>query len=126
MVNSGPSLEIEHMVNYSEPVLWEIPTWHPDYGDVKAELEHLRNLANIVIQQIPQLSVGLSVPEVGVMFLLIATDNKVVLAEIYSIHQSNGGINLRKYGIFLHPNSSAEEEHYTPSTRDVIDLLKSR
>jgi hypothetical protein len=113
------------MVNYSEPVLWETPTWHSDFGDVKAELEHLRNLANVVIEQIPQLLVGLSVPEVGVIFLLITTDNKEVLAEVYSI-QSNRRTNRRKYGVFLYPNSSAEEEHYTPSTKDVIDLFKSR
>jgi hypothetical protein len=110
------------MVNYSEPVHWEVPTWHPDFGDVNAELEHLRDLANVLTEEIPLLSVGLSVPEAGIMFLQVANRTKGALGEIYSL-QMNGET---KYGVFLYPNSSAEEEHYTPSTREVVDLLKSR
>jgi len=113
------------MIDYSEPVSWAPPTWHGDFGDPNAELEHLRNLAKAVIEQVPPLSVGLSVPEVGIMFLLIATDNKEVLAEIYSI-QSKEETNQRKYGVFLYPNSSAEDEHYITSIKDVIELLKSK
>ena len=123
MASSGLYLGTNCMVDYDEPDLWPSPSWHPDFGDVQGELEHLRYLANQVVEQAPQLSVGLSVPEVGLMFLVISHDRKV-FAEIYSI-QSKGANNKRKYGLFLHPNSSAEEEHYASDTRDVMEFLKS-
>jgi hypothetical protein len=113
------------MVDYTGPTSWIPPHWHHDYGDVQLELDHLRHVAQRVIEQLPQLSVGLSVPEDGVMFLVITNnDSEKVLAEIYSI-DSNGGDRQRKYGIFLRPNSAAEEEQYSPSTERVIDLLNS-
>ncbi len=112
------------MVDYTDPMSWMPPRWHQDYGDVQPELDHLRHVAQSVIEQLPQLSVGLSVPEEGVMFLAISDDSQKELAEIYSIDSNEGG-RQRKYGIFLHPNSGAEEEHYSSSTQMVIDLLNS-
>jgi len=58
------------------------------------------------------------------MFLVISNEGATVLAEIYSI-ENNGGSPQRKYGVFLRPNSIAEEEQYTLSTQRVIDLLNS-
>jgi hypothetical protein len=111
------------MVDYTDPMSWIPPRWHQDYGDVQLELDHLRHVAQCVIEQLPQLSVGLNIPEDGMMFLVITNNSsEKVLAEIYSI-DSNGERRQRRYGIFLRPNSTAEEERYSPSTERVIDLL---
>jgi hypothetical protein len=112
------------MVNYAEPSSWTPPRWHPDYGDVKGEFDHLRNVVQLIIEQSPQLSVGLSLPEEGLMFLVVAQEREKVLAEIYSL-ESDGESGLRKYGVFLHPNSAAEEEQYAFSAQKVVDLLNS-
>jgi hypothetical protein len=66
-----------------------------------------------------------SVPEEGVMVVVISIEHAKVLAEIYSI-ESNGGNRQRKYGVFVYPNSAAEEEQYTFSTQQVVDFLKSK
>jgi hypothetical protein len=100
------------------------PSWHQDYGDVQAELDHLRSVAECVIERLPQLSVGLSVPEEGVMFLVITNQGENAIAEIYSIEFHDGN-RQRKYGVFLQPNSTAEDEQYTPSTQRVVELLSS-
>ena len=53
------------MITYADPSVWTSPIWHPDFGDVESELEHLRQVAQSVAQQLPQLAVGLNVPEAG-------------------------------------------------------------
>jgi hypothetical protein len=112
------------MINYTEPISWTPPRWHQDYGDVQGELDHLRNVAQRIIEHSPQLSVGLSAPEEGLMFLVVAQENGKVLAEIYSI-ESDKESRQRKYGVFFHPNSPAEEEQYALSAQRVVDLLNS-
>jgi hypothetical protein len=112
------------MINYGDPSMWTAPHWHQDCGDVQAELDHLRQVAECVAEQLPRLSAGLSVPEEGVMFLVIGKHSERVLAEVYSIALTEGN-RQRKYGIFLYPNAVAEEEQYSLSTQRVIDLLNS-
>jgi hypothetical protein len=112
------------VIDYTDPRFWDSPRWHPDYGDVEVELDHLRNVAQCVIEQLPQLAVGLSVPEEGVMFLVVGNDRENPLAEIYSI-ELNSKSSRRKYGVFLRPNSISEEERYTLLSQEVISLLKS-
>lgn len=112
------------MIDYTDPSLWKPPRWHRDHGDVQGELDHLRRVARCVIEQLPQLSVGLSVPEAGLMFLVIGDGGQVDIAEIYSINLNEGGC-LRKYGVFLRPSSVAEVEHYSTSAQGVVDFLNS-
>jgi hypothetical protein len=112
------------MANYNEPMSWIPPAWHQDYGNPQAELDNLGSVAQCLIEQLPQLSVGLSAPEEGMMLLIVTNHNAKVLAEIYSIDVTEDD-NHRKYGVFLQPNSVAEEEHYTACKQAVVELLKS-
>jgi hypothetical protein len=111
------------MVDYTEPRCWKTPSWHHDYGDVQGELDHLRNVAQVISGQIPQFVVGLSIPEDGLMFVVIATNNGDVIAEIYSL--PSNGPDPRRYGVFSYPNSSSEEEQYSSDVSDVVGLLKT-
>ncbi len=111
------------MVNYSAPVQWDLPSWHSDFGDVKGELEHLRELARVVAEEFPHLSVGLHVPEEGVMFLELSVRDSGVLAEIYSL-EADREAGPRRYGVFVHPNSPAETENYARSSAEAVDLLR--
>ena len=108
------------MITHSE---WRVPQWHTDYGDVKGELEHLRDLANAIDERLPQLSVMLCKPEMGVIYLQIIAPANKVLAEVHSIQQSSK--NQRRYGVFLFPNTPLEAEDYALTTTAVIGLLSA-
>jgi hypothetical protein len=112
------------MVDYNEPMTWTPPSWHRDFGDVQVEFDHLRTLAQCLVEKLPQFLVGLSVPEDGLMFLIVKNQKQKILAEVYSIEAKEDNCQ-RKYGVFLWPNSNAEEEQYTPHTETVVELVKS-
>jgi hypothetical protein len=111
------------MVHYTDPMSWPTPSWHQDYGDVQGELNHLRNLAIVLVEQNPRVSVGLSVPEPGLMYLVVTDESNRALSEIYSV-QRKGHNREREYALFLFPNSNSERELYVLSTTDVVELLR--
>ena len=110
------------MISSEQPASWVTPDWHPDFGNAESELEHLRNLANLVLE-LPQLSVALAIPEPGLMFLVISREG-MTLAEIYS-NLVDTKSEQRKYGVFISPGSS-EEEAYSESAPEVVRWLNSK
>lgn len=111
------------MTTFDPPDSWVAPDWHPDFGDAKAELDYLRSLANTVLQAVVSVSVGLELPEPGLMYLVIRRHSNR-LAEVYSVR----GIDdreQRRYGVFLFPDSPNEKEYYTESPIEVANLINA-
>jgi hypothetical protein len=88
---------------------WPSPEWHPDYGDAKAEVAHLRTCAVAIGELKSDYELTLAVPEPGLMYLEVKSSSEV-LAEIYSIAESRDG--PRRYGIFTFPRQPNEGENY--------------
>jgi hypothetical protein len=110
------------MIEPRSPTSWDVPDWHPDFGDAKAECEHLRELAAAVLSTIPRSAVELIVPEPGLMFLQIVTPDGIA-AEAYSLGDTKGTKN-RRYGLFLSPGTPREQEFYANSVRQAIGILQ--
>ena len=105
------------MIESQSPTSWDAPDWHPDFGNAKAECEHLRKLAVAVLSTIPQSTVELIVPEPGLMLLqIVASDG--IAAEAYSLCDAKETEN-RRYGLFLSPGTPREQEFYaiTPARK---------
>lgn len=109
------------MTIYADPSLWAVPEWHADFGDTVSELEHLRILAQYVQGQFPQLEIGLEIPEPGLMYVIVNRE-KECIAEVYSIATvaSNGS---RRYGVFVSPNASTEQDFYCESPGEVVSKI---
>ena len=110
------------MIESQSPTSWDAPDWHPDFGNAKAECEHLRKLAVAVLSTIPQSTVELIVPEPGLMFLQIVTSNGIA-AEAYSLCDAKETEN-RRYGLFLSPGTPREQEFYANSVSQAICILQ--
>ena len=96
------------MINYDPPATWVVSNWHPDLGDAEMEMSHLRSLAKLILERLQQqLSVGLAIPEPGLMHLVVDRKGKA-FAEVYSI-PPDIQCDQRKYGLFLFPSSVNEE-----------------
>lgn len=108
------------MIDSQFPNNWVIPVWHPDLGDAKAELEHLRTLALAICRTIPRSSVELETPEPGLMNLRITLSNGN-LAEVYSLPDEFG---KRRFALFLSPGMPSEKELYTSSVQEALGYLK--
>jgi hypothetical protein len=110
------------MKSAQAPANWEQPDWHPDFGDTKAEFEHLRSLAEAVLSSIPDTTVALVLPEPGLMLLQI-TRSGGPLAEAYSLVAPKG-LEDRRYALFLAPGTSQEQEFYASSVTDAAGILR--
>ena len=100
-----------------QPETWVAPDWHPDFGDAKAELDHLRAFAVALLAAIPDANVELELPEPGLMNLAVDLPNGTS-AEIYSV--SNDRPDGRRYGIFLEPGTDGECEIYQVAIDDAV------
>jgi hypothetical protein len=109
------------MKSAQAPASWEPPDWHPDFGETKAEFEHLRRLAEAVLSSIPEAAVALVVPEPGLMLLQIARSGGPP-AEAYSLVAPQG-LEDRRYALFLAPGTSQEQEFYASSVADAAGIL---
>jgi len=109
------------MIEAQSPLRWEKPDWQPDYGDTKAEFEHLRRLAEAVLSSIPHSTVELISPEPGLMYLRIERRDGAI-AEAYSLCEAKK-TEKRRYGLFLSPGASQEQEFYADSIADAVDIL---
>lgn len=58
------------MTKHTLPQSWVAPDWHPNFGDVQSELEHLRRLANALLSRNEERAVVLQCPEPGLLFLV--------------------------------------------------------
>jgi len=103
------------------PITWEKPDWHPDHGDTKAEFEHLRRLAEAVLSSISQSTAELIVPEPGLMYLRIERSDGAIVAA-YSLGEAKEMEN-RRYGLFLSPGASQEQEFYADSVAEAVGVL---
>jgi hypothetical protein len=112
------------MTSSQAPANWEQPDWHPDFGDAKAEFEHLRGLAEAVLSLIPETSVELVIPEPGLMHLQVMWPGGA-LAEAYSLVKPKGS-DERRYALFLAPGTSQEQEFYASSVDDAAGILRKR
>lgn len=100
---------------------WSTPQWHPDLGDAKAELEHLRSFAMALLTAMPDARVELEVPEPGLMNLAVeAPDGASV--EVYSV-ASNNAPGQRRYGLFLAPGTSEEREIYEDAVENAVHRI---
>jgi hypothetical protein len=109
------------MVQTRSPLSWKLPDWHVDYGDARAELEHLRSLAEMVLSSNPQASAELIVPEPGLMYLELASAGGAP-AQAYSVREAKA-VEKRRYGLFLSPGTSLEQEFYADSIDEAVEIL---
>jgi hypothetical protein len=110
------------MIESQSPMSWNAPDWHPDFGNAKAECEHLRKLALAVLSKVPYSTVELIIPESGLMLLQIVPPNGTT-AEAYSLCGTKGTEN-RRYGLFLSPGIPREQEFYATSVSQAIRILQ--
>jgi hypothetical protein len=100
---------------------WQVPDWHPDFGDARAECEHLQRLAVAVLSKIPRSKVELIVPEPGLMIVQIVKPDGII-AEVYSVDGSKEPEG-RRYGLFLSPGTPQEKELYASSVSQAVGFL---
>lgn len=104
-----------------QPETWSAPDWHPDLGDAKAELEHLRAFAMALLDAVPDATVELELPEPGLMNLAAQLPGGPE-AEIFSV-SANHSAGQRRYGLFLKPGTSDEQEIYEDNVEDAVACL---
>jgi len=109
------------MIEARSPLSWKLPDWHADYGDAKAELEHLGSLAKAVLSSNPQASAELIVPEPGLMYLELVSSGGP-LAEAYSVCEARA-VGKRRYALFLFPGTALEQEFYADSIGEAVEIL---
>lgn len=103
------------------PDLWQAPIWHPDFGDPRLELDHLREFAIRLLKSSKGFSPVLETPEPGLMYVRVVTKNGTN-AEVHSVtSQSNTG--GWRYGIFISPDTCDEVEEYVESPDEAVMLL---
>ncbi len=112
------------MIEAQLPLSWEAPDWHADFGDTRAEFEHLRSLAEAVLSSNPRAKVELVLPEPGLMYLELVSPGGP-LAEAYSVNDPRA-VDNRRYALFLLPGTSREQELYADSIHEVLELLGSQ
>jgi hypothetical protein len=110
------------MESAQAPAKWVQPDWHPDFGDTKAEFEHLHRLAEAVLSSIPEATVALVVPEPGLMLLQITRSGGPPV-EAHSLVAPKR-LEERRYALFLAPGTSQEQEFYASSVDDAAGILK--
>jgi hypothetical protein len=104
-----------------EPEVWPAPEWHPDFGDAKSELEHLRSFPTALLANIPEAQVELELPEPGLMSVAVQMPNGSS-AEVYSV-ASIGSPGQRRYGLFLAPDTPNEREVYEDALESSVKRL---
>src|SRR5688500_10639332 len=68
----------------TRPSTWKAPDSHPDFGDPRPEIEHLRFFAVTLLETFPDTTIVLEIPEPGLMFCRIESKSGST-AEVYSI-----------------------------------------
>lgn len=104
-----------------QPDVWPVPEWHPDFGDAKIELEHLRSFATALLAKMPEANVELEVPEPGLMNLTVQIPGGEA-AEVYSVASSSSG-EQRRYGLFFAPGAPDEREVYEDTLEKAVSQL---
>ena len=103
------------MYDPRQPSEWIAPTWHPDWGDAVAELEHLRELALAIAADLPEATFRLEIPEPGLMYLEIQTREDAAV-EVYSNAYKDSPTG-RTYCLFFSPGcTGGGDEQYAQST----------
>jgi hypothetical protein len=108
------------MLTTRSPLDWRPPDWHPDFGDVAAEFEHLRALALSVLDSIPGSDVELVMPEPGLMYLHVARPDGMT-AEVYSLDGAES--TTRRFGVFTSPGTDRENESYADSVGQAAETI---
>ncbi len=109
------------MSDSQHPETWTTPVWHPDWGDPRAELEHLRDFSKSLLKRLPSACVELKIIEPGYMYVLVrlacATE-----AGVYSNKRlsSPGG---RLLDIFVAPGEPDGDELDAQPTSAAVDYF---
>ncbi len=104
-------------MNTSNPENWIAPVWHPDCGDAEEELRLLKTFCGKLIQQHPEYSVKLALPEEGYMNVDIFMGQNTKIGELLIVVA--GG--KKQYALFLFQNG--EEEYYFDEVHEGIGYL---
>ncbi len=91
----------------TNPSEWQIPTWHPDWGNPAIEVGMLREFCVKAIEQFPNLSMELSTFEEGYLNVDVSRDGQKV-AEIYIV----SGNENRSFAIFGFDGEKEADEQY--------------
>ena len=110
------------MSSKPSPAEWTAPIWHPDFGNVQAEFDYLKELAIAFHLKMPRVALHLEIPEPGLMYLQVAHPNGCI-AEVYSNEDDDAG---RLYAMFRIANGSQEEEEiHVNSVSQVLAIVSS-
>lgn len=109
------------MLDDPSPEHWLAPAWHPDFGDPRVELEHLRAVSLRLLELSPGTAVILEAPEPGLLNVR-ATVAGVTHVEIHSVPPA-AGKEKRRYGVFISPQTSNEIEEYAESPDAAARLI---
>jgi hypothetical protein len=101
----------------SNPTTWTAPSWHPDYGDAKLELDHLRAFALTLQVANGDLGTALEIPEPGYMYVRVSKGAQV-LAEVYWREHATD------YAVFVF-GPRGEVEGYAPTEADAVAFVLS-
>jgi hypothetical protein len=101
--------------------MWHAPDWHPDHGDPRIELGHLRSFALKLLSAVPSATIKLETPEPGLMDVRVELACGTV-AEVYSV-PSPGDERHRRFGIFLCPGTTSESEIFAETPEDASNLF---
>jgi hypothetical protein len=103
---------------------WNPPDWHPDWGDPRIELEHLKEFSLRLVSVIPTVSLTLETPEPGLMTVCVRSkDGKV--AEVHSIASADSP-KKRRLALFFTPGTPNEEEVYADSIDCAVGYFSAR
>ena len=91
----------------THPNTWEVPTWHPDFGDPEIEIEMLRGFCVKAIQFFPNLTTDLVTPEEGYLNVDVFDDSKKI-AELHVVVDDE----KRRFGLFGFDGEEETEELY--------------
>jgi len=112
------------MQSPQSPLTWAIPNWHSDFGNVGAEVDHLRSLALALPAVLPGVVLTLKIEEPGLMYLRVE-QNGLIAAEVYSNSERANSVE-REFALFFWPESERSEEVYADTVEMALRSFVTR
>ncbi len=103
----------------TNPINWEAPTWHPDFGNPTVEVEMLRAFCIKAIERFPNLTTALLTPEEGYLHVEVNKSSKK-LAEIHIVSDEAN----QRFGIFGFDGGDESGEQYFLENDEGLRILE--